>query len=102
LGGGAGGGGGRGGGPGGGPGPGGEMTQALYAHMNNKAIKKKEKKCILIVQGSFTCIYHALIKLVTPCPLLLTHSLSPYSPNIQQLIGILVFLCVFHLYSHNN
>jgi hypothetical protein len=23
---------------------GGEMTQALYAHMNNKIIKKKEKK----------------------------------------------------------
>jgi NaMN:DMB phosphoribosyltransferase len=25
-----------------GMGAGGEMTQALYAHMNNKAIKKKE------------------------------------------------------------
>jgi hypothetical protein len=29
-------------GPGGGPG--GEMTQALYAHMNNKTIKNKNKK----------------------------------------------------------
>jgi hypothetical protein len=27
-----------------GVGTGGEMTQALYAHMNNKTIKKKEKK----------------------------------------------------------
>jgi hypothetical protein len=27
----------------GGGGRGGEMTQALYAHMNNKAIKKKAK-----------------------------------------------------------
>jgi NaMN:DMB phosphoribosyltransferase len=27
-----------------GVGTGGEMTQALYAHMNNKTIKKKKKK----------------------------------------------------------
>jgi hypothetical protein len=33
--------GGRGGGTGGGGGPGGEMTQALYAHMNNKRKMKK-------------------------------------------------------------
>jgi hypothetical protein len=33
-------GGGGGGGFGGGGGPGGEMTQALYAHMNNKTINK--------------------------------------------------------------
>jgi hypothetical protein len=31
------------GGKGGGWGQGGEMTQALYAHMNNKIKKKKEK-----------------------------------------------------------
>jgi hypothetical protein len=31
------------GGKGGGVGQGREMTQALYAHMNNKTIKKKEK-----------------------------------------------------------
>jgi hypothetical protein len=35
------GGGGRGGGAGGGGGPGREMTQALYAHMNNKIKLKK-------------------------------------------------------------
>jgi hypothetical protein len=40
LGGGGGAGGGGWGVPGGGGGPGGEMTQALYAHMNNKTIKK--------------------------------------------------------------
>jgi hypothetical protein len=44
-------------------------------------------KCILIVQGGFAvilqaCIYHALIKLAPP---LLTLSLSPCSPNVQQL-----------------
>jgi hypothetical protein len=32
------------GGKGGGGGMGGEMTQALYAHMNNKKIKIKKKK----------------------------------------------------------
>jgi hypothetical protein len=31
------------GGKGGGGGRGGEMTQALYAHMNNKTIKKKRR-----------------------------------------------------------
>jgi hypothetical protein len=34
------------GGKGGGGGRGGEMTQALYAHMNNKKIKIKKKKRI--------------------------------------------------------
>jgi hypothetical protein len=43
VGGGGGGGGGRGGGAGGGGGQRAEMTQALYAHMNNKTIKKKEQ-----------------------------------------------------------
>jgi hypothetical protein len=37
-------GGGRGGGKGGGGGRGGEMTQALYAHMNNKKINKQKIK----------------------------------------------------------
>jgi hypothetical protein len=32
------------GGKGGGGGMGGEMTQALYAHMNNKTIKKNKNK----------------------------------------------------------
>jgi hypothetical protein len=41
--GGGGGGGGGGGPPGGGGAPGGEMNQALYAHMNNK--RKMKKKC---------------------------------------------------------
>jgi hypothetical protein len=27
-------------------GQGGEMTQALYAHMNNKTIKKRERECM--------------------------------------------------------
>jgi hypothetical protein len=44
WGGGGGGGGVGGGGWGGGGGRGGEMTQALYAHMNNKTIKKIENK----------------------------------------------------------
>jgi hypothetical protein len=35
------------GGKGGGGGRG-EMTQALYAHMNNKKIKIKKKKCTII------------------------------------------------------
>jgi hypothetical protein len=36
-------------------GAGGEMTQALYAHMNNKTIKrKKERKCGIYTQWSFT------------------------------------------------
>jgi hypothetical protein len=43
WGGGGGGGGGAWGALGGGWGPGGEMTQALYAHMNNKTIKKEKK-----------------------------------------------------------
>jgi hypothetical protein len=30
---------------GGGGGPGGEMTQASYAHMNNKTIKIKKNNC---------------------------------------------------------
>jgi hypothetical protein len=29
-------------------GGGGEMTQALYAHMNNKTIKKKKRKSICV------------------------------------------------------
>jgi hypothetical protein len=46
-------------------------------------------KCILIVQRGISlilqaCVYHALIKL--PLPPLLTHSLSPCSPNIHQLM----------------
>jgi hypothetical protein len=46
-------------------------------------------KCILIVQGGFAlilqvCIYCVFIKL-TSSPALLTHYLSPCSPNIQQL-----------------
>jgi hypothetical protein len=45
--------------------------------------------CILIVQGEFAlilqgCIYRAFIK----CPPLLTHCLSPCSPNIQQWIQL--------------
>jgi hypothetical protein len=28
-------------------GQGGEITQALYAYMNNKTIKKKKKKCFM-------------------------------------------------------
>jgi hypothetical protein len=41
------------GGKGGGGGRGGEMTQALYAHMNNKIIKKKEKEKDSQFQTSF-------------------------------------------------
>jgi hypothetical protein len=45
-------------------------------------------KCILIVQGDFSlvlpvCTYHAFSKLIPFSPLL-THSLSPCSPNIHQ------------------
>jgi hypothetical protein len=36
------------GGKGGGWGQGGEMTQALYAHMNNKRKKKEKKNYILL------------------------------------------------------
>jgi hypothetical protein len=36
------------GGKGRGGGRGGEMTQALYAHMNNKAIKKKKKMFLIL------------------------------------------------------
>jgi hypothetical protein len=49
----------------------------------------KKKKWILIVQGGFdlvlqVCIYPAFFTL-TPSPPLLTNSLSPCIPNIQQL-----------------
>jgi hypothetical protein len=44
------------GGKGGGWGQGGEMNQALYAHMNNKRKmkKKKKRKCGIYTQWSFT------------------------------------------------
>jgi hypothetical protein len=43
-----------------------EMTQALYAHMNNKAIKKKEKKSSLVLGevihvGPFLFLFFASI-----------------------------------------
>jgi hypothetical protein len=37
------------GGKGGGGGRGGEMTQALYVHMNNKTIKEKDGKGVEVV-----------------------------------------------------
>jgi hypothetical protein len=57
-------------------------------------------KCILIVQGGFAlvlqvCMYHALIKFTSSTLLLLTHFLSPCSPNIQQLTVKCIILYLY-------
>jgi hypothetical protein len=64
-----------------------------------------KKKCVMIVQESFTlvlqaCIHHALIKLIPHYLLFLYHySLSPCSPNVQQLTAYFMvhYIIEFHI-----
>jgi hypothetical protein len=58
-------------------------------------------KCILIIQGDLALVlqvfmYHVFIKL-SSFPPLLTHCLSPYSPNIQQ---VTIQCIILYSYMH--